>query len=82
MFDIYFEILTVDGNYFCKGNTREKELEKTLWAHPNAEVITWNAKTHKILLDKQPLRNICKPWEPPYCKSPIKKGVIAGYQSE
>ena len=62
MIDCYFELLTDDGNYFCKGNTRLKELERTLWAHPNAQVITYNGETHEVLIDKQPLSNICKPW--------------------
>lgn len=62
MLDCYFELLTKDGNYFCKGNTPLKELERTLWAHPNAEVITYNGGTHEILIDKQPLSNICKAW--------------------
>lgn len=81
MFEVYFELLTDDGNYFCK-DTREKELEKTLWAHPNAEVITWNADSHKIMLDKQPLSNICKPWQPLVSKLPEQKGVVVGYKSE
>jgi len=62
MLDIYFELITDDGNYFCKGNTPLKELERTLLAHPDAEVITYNGETHEVLIDKQALHNICKPW--------------------
>ena len=62
MIEVYFELLTKDGNYFCKGNTPLKELERTLWAHPDAEVIVWEEVTHQKMIDKQPLSNICKPW--------------------
>lgn len=75
MLDCYFELLTDDGNYFCKGNTRQKHLEKTLWAHPDAEVIVWNRETHKIVQDKQPLSAICKPWKPIVSKLEKMKGV-------
>lgn len=61
MLDCYFELLTTDGNYFCRGNTKLKELERTLWAHPDAEVIVWS-DLHEMLIDRQPLSNICKPW--------------------
>lgn len=75
MFEVYFELLTSDGNYFCKGNTPLKELERTLWAHPNAEVVTYNQETHEVLIDKQPLHNICKPWNGLESKSVKKEGV-------
>lgn len=64
MFECYFELITTDGNYFCKGNTRLKEMERTLFVYPDAQVIVWNAQTHKIMIDKQPLSNICQPWQP------------------
>lgn len=74
MLDCYFELITDDGNYFCKGNTRLKEMERTLYCYPDAEVITYNADTHEVIIDRQPLKDICKPWSPDF----VHKAKIGG----